>query len=415
MKIVFVIEYFPPFATGGSEWSTYYLAKDLALNGQEVVVLTPNYGAKKTEEVDNIRIIRFPFYLKLKDSNKLPGNFAYTNPLWILWASIFYFIYLMKEKPDVIHVHGKYSLIPAKIANLFIRKPLVVTIRDYKLICNYGFCLYRGNKACNIFEYFSHDFTYYLKNYLKFPNPLVIFLNVLYALWGRIARNLMKIFGMNVNIVVLSQKQKEIFLANGFKKVTVIGNSFSFAKVLPKIKKQNALLFAGRLALGKGVGLLIKTLPKLMKSFPNYKFYFVGDGPLINDLTRLKRANKNIYIQILGQINHGSLLKLMSKVKLVLVPSLWPEPFGRVALEAISQGTPVVASNKGGLHEIIKNGTYGLIINPTKEDLIKGIKRGLSGNKKLQNNIYNDFAIIKRKFQRDISRTYIKLYKNLIK
>ena len=415
MKIAFVIEYFRPMGAGGSGWSTYYLAKDLAANNQEVVVLTPNYGAKKTEFDDGIRILRFPFYLKLKNFNQLPGNFALTNPFWILWTVINLFLLIRKENPDVIHVQGKYSVPPAVIANLFFKKPLVATIRDYQLICNYGFCLYRGNKACNIFEYFSHDFTYYLKNYLKFPNPLIIFLNVLYALWGRIARNLMKIFGMNVNIVVLSQKQKEIFLANGFKKVTVIGNSFSFAKVLPKIKKQNALLFAGRLTLGKGVGLLIKTLPKLMKSFPNYKFYFVGDGPLINDLTRLKRANKNIYIQILGQINHGSLLKLMSKVKLVLVPSLWPEPFGRVALEAISQGTPVVASNKGGLPEIIKDGRYGLIINPTKENLIKGVKRGLKENKKLQNNIYNDFAIIKRKFQKDISKAYIKLYKNLIK
>ena len=415
MKIAFVIEYFRPMGAGGSGWSTYYLAKDLAANNQEVVVLTPNYGAKKTEFDDGIRILRFPFYLKLKNFNQLPGNFALTNPFWILWTVINLFLLIRKENPDVIHVQGKYSVPPAVIANLFVKKPLVATIRDYQLICNYGFCLYRGNKACNIFEYFSHDLTYYLKNYLKFPNPLVIFLNVLYALWGRIARNLMKIFGMNVNIVVLSQKQKEIFLANGFKKVTVIGNSFSFAKVLPKIKKQNALLFAGRLTLGKGVGLLIKTLPKLMKSFPNYKFYFVGDGPLINDLTRLKRANKNIYIQILGQINHGSLLKLMSKVKLVLVPSLWPEPFGRVALEAISQGTPVVASNKGGLPEIIKDGRYGLIINPTKENLIKGVKRGLKENKKLQNNIYNDFAIIKRKFQKDISKAYIKLYKNLIK
>ena len=415
MKIAFVIEYFRPMGAGGSGWSTYYLAKDLAANNQEVVVLTPNYGAKKTEFDDGIRILRFPFYLKLKNFNQLPGNFALTNPFWILWTVINLFLLIRKETPDVIRVQGKYSVPPAVIANLFVKKPLVATIRDYQLICNYGFCLYRGNKACNIFEYFSHDLTYYLKNYLKFPNPLVIFLNVLYALWGRIARNLMKIFGMNVNIVVLSQKQKEIFLANGFKKVTVIGNSFSFAKVLPKIKKQNALLFAGRLTLGKGVGLLIKTLPKLMKSFPNYKFYFVGDGPLINDLTRLKRANKNIYIQILGQINHGSLLKLMSKVKLVLVPSLWPEPFGRVALEAISQGTPVVASNKGGLPEIIKDGRYGLIINPTKENLIKGVKRGLKENKKLQNNIYNDFAIIKRKFQKDISKAYIKLYKNLIK
>lgn len=413
MKVAFIIESFLPFAPGGSEWSTFYHAKGLVAQGIDVVVITPNLGATEKELIDKIRILRFPFYLKQKDRDRLAGNFAYTNPLWILWASIFYFIYLMKEKPDVIHVHGKYSIIPAKIANLFMGKPLLATIRDYQLICNYGFCLYRGNKACNIIEYFSYDLTYYLKNYLKFPNSPTIFLNVLYALWGRFARNLMKIFSMEENIVVLSQKQKEIFLANGFKKVTVIGNSFSFTKGLPKAKRQNALLFAGRLTLGKGVGLLVATLPKLLRFFPDYKFYFVGEGPLKYNLIKLKKTNKNIHV--MGQVNHENLIRLMSKVKLVLVPSFWPEPFGRVALEAISQGTPVVASNKGGLPEIIKDGKYGLIINPAKEDLIKGIERGLKENKKLQNNIYTDFSLIKRKFQKDISYAYINLYESLIK
>ena len=413
MKVAFIIESFLPFAPGGSEWSTFYLANDLSQKKINVVVVTPNLGSKNRETIESTKILRFPFYLKLKDRNKLPGNFAYTNPLWILWASIFYFIYLMKEKPDVIHVHGKYSLIPAKIANLFIRKPLVVTIRDYQLICNYGFCLYRGNKACNIFEYFSHDFTYYLKNYLKFPNPLIIFLNVLYALWGRIARNLMKIFGMNVNIVVLSQKQKEIFLANGFKKVTVIGNSFSFAKRLPKVKKQNALLFAGRLTIGKGVGLLIETLSKPLKFFPDYKFYFVGEGPLKDNLIKLNKTNKNVHI--LGQISHENLLRLMSKVKLVLVPSLWPEPFGRVALEAISQGTPVVATRSGGLPEIVSDGKYGLSVDATASAVRKGIEKAIGESEKYRKNIKNDFGKIRRRFQKDIVNSYLNLYQKLKK
>src|SRR3990167_2383834 len=138
MKIAFVIEYFRPMGAGGSGWSTYYLAKDLAANNQEVVVLTPNYGAKKTEFDDGIRILRFPFYLKLKNFNQLPGNFALTNPFWILWTVINLFLLIKKENPDVIHVQGKYSVPPAVIANLFFKKPLVATVRDYLVICNYG-------------------------------------------------------------------------------------------------------------------------------------------------------------------------------------------------------------------------------------------------------------------------------------
>lgn len=412
MKVAFLIESFLPFG-GGSEWSSFYLAKDLAKKGIDVVILTPNLGSKTREKSGKVRIVRFPFYLKLKNKKGLPGNFAYTNPLWIIWASVYYFIFLKQEKPDVIHVQGKYSIIGAKVANLFLNVPLVSTIRDYQLICNYGFCLYERNRACSLFEYFTHDFVYYFNNYLRSQDLVTVLLNVLYAIWGRFARNLMRAFAQDSDIVVLSKKQRDIFLANGFDKVTVIGNSFTFPKKLAKVEKQNFILFAGRLTLGKGVGILTEILPNFFKSFPKYLFYFVGEGPLEKNVAFLKKTNQNL--MILGQIEHKQLLFLISKARLVVMPSLWPEPFGRIALEAISQGTPVVATRRGGLPEIVKDGRYGKVVNPTPGEIMGAIKKVIENTKKYQSNIQEDFPNIKRKFQYEISNSYIHYYQKLIK
>jgi len=172
-------------------------------------------------------------------------------------------------------------------------------------------------------------------------------------------------------------------------------------------------LFAGRLTIGKGVGLLIETLSKPLKFFPDYKFYFVGEGPLKDNLIKLNKTNKNVHI--LGQISHENLLRLMSKVKLVLVPSLWPEPFGRVALEAISQGTPVVATRSGGLPEIVSDGKYGLSVDATASAVRKGIEKAIGESEKYRKNIKNDFGKIRRRFQKDIVNSYLNLYQKLKK
>lgn len=413
MKIAFIIESFYPFAPGGSEWSTYYLAKGLINKKEKITVITPNLGSSNVELKDGIKILRYPFYLKRKDKNSLPGNFAFTNPLWLFWSSICILKILIKEKPDVIHVQGKYSIIPAKIANLVLNKPLVATIRDYQTICNYGFCLYTKSTACNLKEYIFKDFSHYIKNYIKSPTALIVLMNLIYAIWGRASCKLMKYVALHGNIIVLSDKQKEIFLSNGFKRVDTIPNTYIFPEKLDFNKVKNIVLFAGRLTPGKGVNLLMNILPKLTLQHPSYEFHFFGNGIMINDLKYLSHKFKKI--KVFKQVEHNDLIKKISESKLVVMPSIWPEPFGRVALEAIAKGVPVAVSNSGALPRIVDYGKYGSISDPKEKDLIVSINKCISHNAMYRKKIKKDFFKLKFYYEEKIIYEHIKKYKALLK
>ena len=414
MKIAFVIEYFPPFAAGGSEWSTYYLAKDLAASDQEVVVLTPNYGAKKEEDLDGIRVLRFPFYLKLKNFNQLPGNFALTNPFWILWTVINLFLLIKKENPDVIHVQGKYSVPSAVIANLFFKKPLVATVRDYLVICNYGICLMDSDKACNLKDYFFRDFKSYLNIYLAKKNFLSIVTNLIFAIWGRFSKNYLKFFINQADyLICLSKKQKTIFAKNGITpKIESIYTNYVFNKINSLGKARNNIIYVGRLTYGKGIGLFLGAIPIIRKKVKEVTFTIIGDGIFRKEVKKMADADRTVRYE--PYIDHQKLQKYFQKSRLTVVPSIWPDPLPRIAMESIAKGTPVIATNSGGLPEVVKNGLYGYIADKNSDALADKIVLGLKNEKTLRENISRDFDKLSNNYGSKLALRHIKIYRSLI-
>lgn len=409
MKIAFISEYFPPFAPGGAEWSTYYLANDLA-KSEEVIVITPRYKDEKFYD-SNLKVFRYPFYKKYKAKVNVLSSFAHTNPLWVVWSSYYIYKIAHEENIDIMHIHGKFSILPAKIANIFLRKPILITARDYQIICNYGFCLYDRDNACSLSEYFLKDFVYYINNYLPNKNPLTLFLNLIFAIWGRAVRDLIKKVSLNMHIVVLSNKQKDIFIRNGFKNVFVVGNSTEFKYQRPVKIRSKSLVFAGRLTKGKGVNLIAEILPRLFSLFPDFKFYFAGDGPLKQKLLVLKNSFNQV--TVLGSIPHDKLLSIIRSSNGVIMPSIWQEPFGRVAMEGLSTFTPAVVTNRGGLPEIIKNKKWGYVVDTNSESLIEGITELITNNAHLIANIKKDFNLIRKKFGSNITQDYVNIYKRI--
>jgi len=76
------------------------------------------------------------------------------------------------------------------------------------------------------------------------------------------------------------------------------------------------------------------------------------------------------YIKSTGWLSQEELAKLYEFMDICVVPSIWQEPFGIVALEGMASGKPVVATNVGGLKTIIEDGISGFIMEPDEPESI---------------------------------------------
>lgn len=141
------------------------------------------------------------------------------------------------------------------------------------------------------------------------------------------------------------------------------------------------LLFVGRLNPEKGVEVLLRGFSSLLRRFPDARLRIAGDGPLRGGLERLAGTlGVTGAVTFLGRLSPGRVESELERAWALVAPSLWPEPFGLVAGEAIVRGVPVVASAHGGFAETIEEGSSGLLFpNGNEAALTLRLERILSG------------------------------------
>jgi len=119
--------------------------------------------------------------------------------------------------------------------------------------------------------------------------------------------------------------------------------------------------FVGRLVSDKGAALLLQAIGHLHRDGLKIPLSIVGDGPeraRLEDLARSLGIEKSV--RFLGSYSPREIAAVLNETEVLVVPSIWEEPFGIVALEGIACGCVVVASRGGGLSEAV--GRCGLTV-----------------------------------------------------
>lgn len=122
-------------------------------------------------------------------------------------------------------------------------------------------------------------------------------------------------------------------------------------------------VFLGRLAAYKGVDLL---LDAWRRAALDAELHIVGDGDMADTVRAAAAADRRIRWD--GQVPPDRVESVIAAARAVVVPSIWNEPFGRTAAEAMAHGRPVITTGRGGLSEIV-DGSTGWITGVDAGDL----------------------------------------------
>lgn len=161
------------------------------------------------------------------------------------------------------------------------------------------------------------------------------------------------------------------FMANkfenllGISNINVIYNGIEIqTSIRAKTSKTNELKvgYLGRISEEKGIDVLLDAI-KMLDFAVTLQIAGAGSSDYINSLSKMLPNN----IEFIGKVNVPT--DFLSNLDVLVVPSKWDEPFGRVSIEAQMVGVPVIVADRGGLPETVDEGVSGFIVEPDAQQI----------------------------------------------
>lgn len=158
---------------------------------------------------------------------------------------------------------------------------------------------------------------------------------------------------------------KRRLLDEGIGPIEVVWHGTPVRPPRPGPGPEPTVVFAGRLVREKGTDVLVHAFAKVKERIPSARLLIAGDGPEQGSLHALAHElGVASSVSMLGYLPRKEMERVFEKAWVQVVPSRWAEPFGIVAAEAMMRGTAVVASDTGGLREVVLDGKTGLCVPP---------------------------------------------------
>jgi glycosyltransferase involved in cell wall biosynthesis len=130
--------------------------------------------------------------------------------------------------------------------------------------------------------------------------------------------------------------------------------------------ERDTVLFGGRMTSLKGGHVLIRAAARASAMIGRpIRVVMAGDGPQ-KESWRALAGSLRLSIEMPGWLNGDRRASVYGRAILVVVPSMWPEPFGLIGLDAASLGKPAIAFDVGGIREWLHDGSTGLTVDPAE-------------------------------------------------
>ena len=266
-----------------------------------------------------------------------------------------------RHKPDVVHFHTVVPYLSLSVLYAAKKKGVKViqTLHNGRWICIEG-GFFRNGRYCD--KCIGTRGVYGVIKGCKYNRPT----SFLFFMVNFFARKGKKVFGLVDKFIAVSEFIKDAHIKSGFpaNKIVVINNSIDV-----HLKKggdwvdRNGLAFAGRVSKAKGAEFLRYLIPIVHR----HPFHIIGSGEELQELQLFCKLNKYEHVVFWGKQSKNKTLEILESVVCTIIPSQCGESFSMVAAESMSVGTPIVASNVGGLSDLVRNGG-GSIIDPQDYD-----------------------------------------------
>ena len=253
------------------------------------------------------------------------------------------------HQPDVMHVHNTFAAASPSVYTAADGVPVIQTLHNYRMVCPVA-TAFRDGRAC----------TDCVGRFAPWPGVLHACVHGSRSQSAVAATTIavhraLGTFQRRIAIyVALTAFQRQLMIDGGLpaERIRVISN---FLEPDPGIGNgpRSGILYVGRLAEEKGVGVLLRAAalrPGMIR--------VAGDGPL---QSLAKRAGAVGDIEYLGPLERLPVLEELRRAIALVLPSIWFEGFPLAVLEAYATGTPVIASRIGSLAEIVEDGVTGML------------------------------------------------------